>query len=78
MEHEELESGSLAEALAHEYEMRAEALRQFPEIAEQGRPGDPQFEEAIEAAMALIDGSAADELDADLGGLDGEDGAEDE
>jgi hypothetical protein len=73
MEHDELEPGSTAQALAHEYELRAQALRQFPEIAERGRPGDPQFEEAIEAAMDLIDGSAADELDADLGWLGDED-----
>lgn len=73
MAHDELEPGSVAEALAHEYELRARALREFPEIAGRGRRGDPEFDDAIEAAMDLAAGSAADELDADLDWLDEDD-----
>jgi hypothetical protein len=59
-----------AEGIAYEYELRARALREFPEIAGLGNPGDKAFESAIDAAISLITGSAVYELDDDLNELD--------
>jgi hypothetical protein len=41
---------------AWELELEDEALRQYPEIHKLGTFGDPAFEEALEAAVDLIDG----------------------
>ena len=41
---------------AHELELEDRALERFPEIQKLGTFGDPAFEEALEAAVDLIDG----------------------
>jgi len=41
---------------AWELELEDEALRRFPEIHKLGTFGDPEFEEALEAAVDAIDG----------------------
>jgi hypothetical protein len=45
-----------ARLLAWELELENEALRRFPEIHKLGTFGDPDFEDALEAAVDVIDG----------------------
>lgn len=45
-----------ARLLAWELELEDEALRRFPEIHKLGTFGDAEFEEALEAAVDVIDG----------------------
>jgi hypothetical protein len=71
---------------AWELELEDEALRRFPEIHKLGTFGDPEFDEALEAAVDVIDGelgggkSTAEidlEMDLEEMELNGPDDAED-
>jgi len=58
----------VAEGYAVEWEAWARSIRRHPEVVEFGRPGHPEFDAALDAAVELDDGAVAaelDELDAD-------------
>lgn len=59
-----------AEGYAREWELWADAIREFPEITRLGRPGSPDFDRALDAALDLLDGGFADEIDEDLDSRD--------
>jgi hypothetical protein len=60
----EMEPGDDPEGLAHERELEDEALRCFPAIS--GAADEAEREEMLQAAMDVLDGSAADKLQVDL------------
>jgi hypothetical protein len=45
-----------AESIAMEYEAWACALRRFPEIADRGEVGSPEFSDALYAALDIMQG----------------------
>jgi hypothetical protein len=61
---DELEYGDDLEGLAHVRELEDEAMRAFPEIS--GAADEAEREEMLQAAMDVLDGSAADKLQLDL------------
>jgi hypothetical protein len=57
---DELEPGpGKATFLAREYRLRAEALETFPELAD--RLDDPDFDELLDQAVAIIDSDGVDD-----------------
>lgn len=61
---DELEPADGEGPLAHERELEDEALRCFPEIS--GAADEAEREEMLQAAMDVLDGSAAVKLQLDL------------
>lgn len=53
----------IAEGYAREWESWAAAIRNHPEVIVFGRPGDADFDTALDAAIALDEGGVESELD---------------
>jgi hypothetical protein len=53
----------IAEGYAREWESWANAIRSHPEVVQFGRPGDPEFDAALDAAIDLDEGDVEAELD---------------
>jgi hypothetical protein len=53
----------IAEMYAREWESWADAIRRHPEVVQFGRPGHPEFDLALDAAIDLDEGDVDAELD---------------